>query len=165
MLRMKGHTQLVLRRSLIVSEVPQVTSPSSWSTLSESPFPHFITLFITLPILRDSRLFKLVNLLLFISNYFGIGLKWPTFTKSQNAIVKSFWEQRNLNFQVYVVTAAFRLAACPHWLAGSFHFTWDFDHLLHLRLHLRATASKPDQVILYNQTHTTYSQLKRPVPV
>ena len=46
-------------------------------------------------------------------------LKWPTFTKSQNAIAKSFWEQRNLNFQVYVVTAAFRLAACPHWQALS----------------------------------------------
>ena len=43
MLRMKGHTQLVLRQSFIVSEVPQVTSPSSWSTLSESPFPHFVT--------------------------------------------------------------------------------------------------------------------------
>ena len=28
---------------------------------------------------------------------------------------KSFWEQSNLNFQVYVVTAAFRLAGCPHW--------------------------------------------------
>ena len=67
----------------------------------------------------NSRLFNLVNLLLFISNYFGIVLKWPTFTKSQNAIAKSFWEQRNLNFQVYVVTAAFRLAACPHWQALS----------------------------------------------
>ena len=43
MLRMKGHTQLVLRQSFIVSEVPQVTSPCSWSTLSESPFPHFVT--------------------------------------------------------------------------------------------------------------------------
>ena len=43
MLRMEGHTQLVFRQSFIVSEVPQVTSPCSWSTLSDSPFPHFVT--------------------------------------------------------------------------------------------------------------------------
>ena len=70
MLRMKGHTQLVLRQSFIVSEVPQVTSPSSWSTLSESPFPHFITFVYHFADLEEFQTFQVGQSLAFYLKLF-----------------------------------------------------------------------------------------------